>query len=46
MSNNGIELIDREFIAAIQEGRKPNGSVEEVLDAMRTLDKIEGSFSQ
>ena len=46
VSNNGIELIDREFIAAIQEGRKPNGSVEEVLDAMRTLDKIEGSFSQ
>ena len=46
VSNNGIELIDREFIAAIQEGRKPNGSVEEVLDAMRTLDKIERSFSQ
>lgn len=44
VSNNGIELIDREFIAAIQEGRQPNGSVHQVLDAMRTLDKIERCF--
>lgn len=44
VSNNGIELIDREFIAAIQEGRQPNGSVHQVLDAMRTLDKIERGF--
>lgn len=44
VSNNGIELIDREFIAAIREGREPNGSVHEVLDAMRTLDRIERSF--
>ena len=44
VSNNGIELIDREFISAIKEGRKPNGSVEEVLEPMRTLDRIEKSF--
>jgi len=44
VSNNGIELIDREFIAAINEGREPNGSVHDTLDAMRTLDRIEKSF--
>ena len=44
VSNNGIELIDREFIAAIKEGREPNGSVNDTLDAMRTLDRIEKSF--
>ncbi|GAB4272888.1 MAG: hypothetical protein Kow0013_26570 [Pararhodobacter sp.] len=44
VSSNGIELIDREFIAAIQEGREPNGSVHDVLSAMRTLDRIERSF--
>lgn len=45
VSDNGIELIDREFIAAIKEGREPNGSVHQVLDAMRTLDKIEQCFT-
>ena len=44
VSNNGIELIDREFFAAIREGREPNGSVAQCLDAMRTLDRIEKSF--
>jgi 2-hydroxy-4-carboxymuconate semialdehyde hemiacetal dehydrogenase len=44
VSNNGIELIDREFIGAIKEGREPNGSVHDTLDAMRTLDRIEKSF--
>jgi len=44
VSNNGIELIDREFITAIAEGREPNSSVHEVLSAMRTLDRIEKSF--
>ena len=44
VSNNGIELIDREFIAAIKEAREPNGSVHDTLDAMRTLDRIEKSF--
>ncbi len=45
VSNNGIELIDREFIAAIREGRQPNGSVHDVLAAMETLDRIERSMS-
>lgn len=45
VSSNGIELIDREFISAIKEGRRPNGSVEEVLEAMRTLDRIEKFFA-
>ena len=45
VSNNGIELIDREFISAIKEGREPNSSVHDVLSAMQTLDKIEKSFS-
>lgn len=44
VSNNGIELIDREFIAAIQEGREPNGSVHQTLDAMRTLGRLEQSL--
>jgi len=44
VSSNGIELIDREFISAIQEGRPPNSSVHDVLSAMRTLDRIEKSF--
>ncbi|WP_298497749.1 Gfo/Idh/MocA family oxidoreductase [uncultured Maritimibacter sp.] len=44
VSNNGIELIDREFVSAIKEGREPNGAVAQVLPAMKTLDKIEKSF--
>ncbi len=44
VSNNGIELIDREFFAAIKEGREPNSSVAQVLPAMETLDRIERSF--
>ena len=41
VSLNGIELQDREFIAAIQEGREPNSSVAQVLPAMETLDRLE-----
>ncbi|MAW86950.1 MAG: oxidoreductase [Phyllobacteriaceae bacterium] len=44
VSNNGIELIDREFVSAIREGREPNGAVGQVLGAMETLDKIEKCF--
>ncbi len=44
VSSNGIELIDREFLAAIAEKREPNGSVQQVLAAMDTLDRIERSF--
>lgn len=46
VSNNGIELIDREFISAIREGREPNGSVAQCLPAMQTLDRIEKAFGQ
>jgi len=38
---NGIELQDREFFAAIREGREPNASVAQCVPAMRTLDLIE-----
>ena len=40
-SSNGIELIDREFVAAIRDQREPNASVAQCLPAMRTLDRIE-----
>ena len=45
VSNNGIELIDREFISAISEGRTPNACVTDVISTMETLDKIERSIS-
>ncbi|NRP09840.1 MULTISPECIES: Gfo/Idh/MocA family oxidoreductase [unclassified Marinobacterium] len=41
VSNNGIELQDREFISAIREGREPNSSVQQVLPAMETLHQLE-----
>ncbi len=43
VSMNGIELQDREFLAAIREKREPNASVAQVLPAMRVLDKLEKS---
>ena len=44
VSMNGIELQDREFIAAIREGREPNGAVAQVLPAMQTLHRLEQCF--
>lgn len=41
ISINGIELIDREFVSAVAEGREPNGSVAQCLPAMETLDRID-----
>lgn len=41
VSMNGIELQDREFIAAIREGREPNSSVGQVLDCYRVLGDLE-----
>lgn len=41
VSINGIELQDREFFAAIAEGREPNGSVAQVLDCYRVLGELE-----
>ena len=41
VSNNGIELIDREFISAIQEGREPNSSFAQGLAVMKVMQKLE-----
>ena len=41
VSMNGIELQDREFFAAIREGREPNASIAQCLPAMETLDRLE-----
>ncbi|RHW19231.1 gfo/Idh/MocA family oxidoreductase [Sphingomonas gilva] len=41
VSNNGIELQDREFVAAIREGREPNSSVAQVLPCYRVLGELE-----
>ena len=41
VSMNGIELQDREFIAAIREGREPNSSVAQVMPCYRVLDQLE-----
>ncbi|MGB5353102.1 MAG: Gfo/Idh/MocA family oxidoreductase [Woeseia sp.] len=45
VSMNGIELQDREFLAAIAEGREPNSSVRQVLDCYRVLHEVEQQFS-
>ena len=44
VSMNGIELQDREFVAAIREKREPFSSVAQVLPAMETLDRLEKSL--
>jgi len=41
VSSNGIELIDREFIDAIQSGREPNSSFQQGLAAMKVMQKLE-----
>jgi 2-hydroxy-4-carboxymuconate semialdehyde hemiacetal dehydrogenase len=41
VSMNGIELQDREFIAAIREGREPNSSLRQVIDCYRVLASLE-----
>lgn len=41
VSMNGIELQDREFFAAISEGREPNASVAKVLPCYRVLHDLE-----
>jgi 2-hydroxy-4-carboxymuconate semialdehyde hemiacetal dehydrogenase len=46
VSTNGIELIDREFVAAIREGREPNSSLAQCLPAMQVMDTIEKQMSR
>ena len=41
VSMNGIELQDREFFAAIKEGREPNSSVAQVLSCYKVLHNLE-----
>ena len=41
VSMNGIELQDREFFAAIEEGREPNSSVGKVLPCYKVLHDLE-----
>ncbi len=41
VSMNGIELQDREFFAAIREGREPNSSLAQVLPCYQVLHQLE-----
>ena len=41
VSMNGIELQDREFFAAIREGREPNASVAQVLPCYQVLHQLD-----
>ena len=41
VSMNGIELQDREFVAAIKEDREPNSSVAQVVNCYKVLDSLE-----
>ncbi|MGW7446615.1 Gfo/Idh/MocA family oxidoreductase [Kitasatospora sp. NPDC054795] len=41
VSMDGIELQDREFVAAIREGREPNSSIAQVMSCYRTLAGLE-----
>ncbi len=41
VSMNGIELQDREFFAAIREGREPNASVQQVLPCYQIMHQLE-----
>jgi 2-hydroxy-4-carboxymuconate semialdehyde hemiacetal dehydrogenase len=40
VSMNGIELQDREFVAAIREGREPGSSLAQVLDCYRVIGEL------
>jgi len=45
-SRDGIELQDREFLAAVAEGREPGASVARCLPTMQTLDRIEQALGR
>jgi len=46
VSMNGIELQDREFVAAITEGREPNSSIAQVLSCYRVLGELERQLAE
>src|SRR4051794_15014609 len=46
VSSNGIELQDREFVAAIRERREPNSSVAQVMPCYRVLGALEQQLAE
>jgi len=46
VSTNGIELQDREFFAAIREGREPNASVAQVLPCYKVLHDLDQQLAR
>jgi 2-hydroxy-4-carboxymuconate semialdehyde hemiacetal dehydrogenase len=46
VSSNGIELEDREFFAAIREGREPKSSLSQTLAAYATLDRLDAQIGR
>lgn len=46
VSMNGIELQDREFVAAIREGREPNSSVAQVLPCYEVLHQLDEQLAR
>jgi 2-hydroxy-4-carboxymuconate semialdehyde hemiacetal dehydrogenase len=46
VSTNGIELQDREFVAAIREGREPNSSIADVLPCYRVLGELQAELAE
>jgi 2-hydroxy-4-carboxymuconate semialdehyde hemiacetal dehydrogenase len=46
VSMNGIELQDREFFAAIREGREPNASVAQVMPCYRVLHTLDRALAE
>ena len=46
VSTNGIELIDREFMSAINQKREPNTSLAQCLPAMQVMHEIELKMSK
>ncbi len=46
VSMNGIELQDREFFAAIEEGREPNASVAQVMPCYAVLRDLEAQLGE
>ena len=46
VSTNGIELQDREFFAAIREGREPNSSVAQVMPCYEVLAGLESQLAR
>ena len=46
VSLNGIELQDREFVAAIRDRREPNASVAQVLPCYRILHELDQQLQE